>query len=168
MQANTPLPWYRQFWPWFIISIPATSVVVGIFLLWLAGQGELALVDENYYQSGLNINQRLVRDRFAREANLQANLLIPADQTQTSVYLLDSIAAPASLQLNLASAKDSSRDRNVILMRVNGQLYQGPAQTLVPGRYSIELLDNAGQWRLAGKADFPSESPVKLGNFSLD
>ena len=168
MQASTPPPWYRQFWPWFLISFPALSVVGGVWMIWVASNGDFELVDKNYYQAGLDINQRLVRDRFAREANLQANLLIPADQTQTSVYLLDSVAAPTSLQLNLVSAKDSSRDRSVMLMRVNGQLYRGPAQTLVPGRYSIELLDDAGQWRLAGQADFPSESPVKLGSFSLD
>ena len=137
-------------------------------MIWIASNGDLTLVDEDYYQSGLEINQRLARDRFAREANLQANLLIPAGQSQTSVYLLDSVEAPGSLQLNLASARDASRDRRIILQRANGQLYQGPGLTLVPGRYTIELLDDAGQWRLAGQADLPSQSPVKLGRFALD
>ena len=29
-------PWYRQFWPWFLIAIPMMSVVVGITMLALA------------------------------------------------------------------------------------------------------------------------------------
>lgn len=29
-------PWYKQFWPWFIISLPVTSVIVSMTILWLA------------------------------------------------------------------------------------------------------------------------------------
>ena len=29
-------PWYKQFWPWFIISFPAASVVASLALLWVA------------------------------------------------------------------------------------------------------------------------------------
>ena len=25
------IPWYRQFWPWFLIALPATVVVAGLF-----------------------------------------------------------------------------------------------------------------------------------------
>lgn len=29
-------PWYKQFWPWFIIALPLTSVVASFTVLWLA------------------------------------------------------------------------------------------------------------------------------------
>lgn len=29
-------PWYRQFWPWFIISLPAISVIASLTTLWIA------------------------------------------------------------------------------------------------------------------------------------
>ena len=31
-------PWYRQFWPWFLIAIPAAAVVGGIVTIILAVQ----------------------------------------------------------------------------------------------------------------------------------
>ena len=29
-------PWYRQFWPWFLIAIPAAAVVAGIVTIIIA------------------------------------------------------------------------------------------------------------------------------------
>ncbi len=166
--SEIPLPWYRQFWPWFLIAIPALSIVGGIAMIWIAGSGDAALIEEDYYQSGLDINQQLALDRYAREANLAANLLIAAEQPQARVYLFGDDAAPVRLQLTLTSAKDSARDRRVALERVNGQLYVGPIQPLVAGRYTIEILDGGGQWRLRGQADFPTESPVQLSSPPAD
>ncbi len=44
-------PWYKQFWPWFIFSIPAISVVAGISLLIIALKNpDYLVVDEKEYQ----------------------------------------------------------------------------------------------------------------------
>jgi hypothetical protein len=29
-------PWYKQFWPWFIIALPLTSVAASFTVLWIA------------------------------------------------------------------------------------------------------------------------------------
>jgi hypothetical protein len=29
-------PWYRQFWPWFIIALPASAVIASLISLYLA------------------------------------------------------------------------------------------------------------------------------------
>jgi hypothetical protein len=53
MQAKDPatIPWYRQFWPWFIIAIPSAAVIGGMVTLWLAlSHPETLVVDETEYQ----------------------------------------------------------------------------------------------------------------------
>ena len=45
------LPWYRQFWPWFIIALPASVVVASFITLWLAiSNPDHLIIDDNEYQ----------------------------------------------------------------------------------------------------------------------
>lgn len=44
-------PWYRQFWPWFIIALPATVVVASFITLWIAvSNPDYLVVSDNQYQ----------------------------------------------------------------------------------------------------------------------
>ncbi len=56
-QQNTELlpgqgvPWYRQFWPWFIIALPASAVIASFITLWLAvSHPDHLVVNENEYR----------------------------------------------------------------------------------------------------------------------
>jgi hypothetical protein len=55
------LPWYRQFWPWFIIALPAAAVLASFYTLWLAISNPVQMVvdDEEYQRlnSGLKAGQ---------------------------------------------------------------------------------------------------------------
>ena len=44
MKREDTLPWYKQFWPWFIIALPASAVVAGLYTLWIAMQTGDSLV----------------------------------------------------------------------------------------------------------------------------
>jgi hypothetical protein len=45
-------PWYRQFWPWFIIALPASAVIASFVSLWLAisNPDPLVVTEEDYQQ----------------------------------------------------------------------------------------------------------------------
>jgi hypothetical protein len=55
------LPWYRQFWPWFIIALPTAAVLASFYTLWLAiSNPDYIVVDDEEYQrlnSGLKAGQ---------------------------------------------------------------------------------------------------------------
>jgi hypothetical protein len=45
------VPWYRQFWPWFIIALPAAAVIASLFTLYLAvSNPDYLVVDDEEYQ----------------------------------------------------------------------------------------------------------------------
>jgi len=50
--TNTPEPpWYKQFWPWFIIALPATAVIASFITLYLAiSRPDYIVVDDEEYQ----------------------------------------------------------------------------------------------------------------------
>ena len=62
-------PWYRQFWPWFLIALPATVVVAGLTTWWIAAHKADSLVVDDYYKEGLAINRQL------RKQNITAVVL---------------------------------------------------------------------------------------------
>ena len=45
------MPWFKQFWPWFIIALPASVVIASFYTLWLAvSNPDYLVVDEDEYQ----------------------------------------------------------------------------------------------------------------------
>ena len=44
-------PWYKQFWPWFIIALPATAVIASFITLYLAIiRPDYIVVEDEEYQ----------------------------------------------------------------------------------------------------------------------
>ena len=65
------LPWYRQFWPWFIIALPAAAVAGGLFTLWLAlSNPDHLVVDKDEYQ---RLNSGLKAQQTEQEAKENSN-----------------------------------------------------------------------------------------------
>ena len=64
-------PWWRHGLVWMLIAGPAIVVVAGFVTLWLAMRTPDPVVDENYYQSGININQKLAEKQRALTPAMQ-------------------------------------------------------------------------------------------------
>ena len=59
------VPWYKQFWPWFIIALPASAVVASFITLWLAiSHPDQLVVDEAEYRQ---LNSELKAQASAKE-----------------------------------------------------------------------------------------------------
>ena len=62
MNAGTEkdsVAWYKQFWPWFLITLLLSSIGMGLLFAYLAIHGADPVIDENYYRHGLDINKEL-------------------------------------------------------------------------------------------------------------
>jgi hypothetical protein len=63
--------WYREPWPWIAMSGPALAVIGCVISIYLAVRGADPVVDEDYYQHGLQINQRLQREQQVKDLRRQ-------------------------------------------------------------------------------------------------
>ena len=52
MSTDTPLPWYRQAWPWLLIIPPAGAVIGGAITLYLAISRPDTLVHTDCHRDG--------------------------------------------------------------------------------------------------------------------
>ncbi len=55
--SNTPAPWWKFGHVWLVVSGPLIVVVASFLTFYIAVRGMDPIVDENYYQAGLDINK---------------------------------------------------------------------------------------------------------------
>src|SRR3954465_7359060 len=123
------LPWYKQFWPWFIISGPAAVLVAGAITMWLAFTTADGLVAEDYYKQGLAINKRLAREDAARSLGISAFVALGSDRIRVKL----TGAAQEVLFVHMAHATRAGHDVRLRLTPVAPGVYETTHEALPRG-----------------------------------
>ena len=155
-----PVPWYRQFWPWFLIALPATAVIAGLTTLWIAMDDPDGLVVGDYYKEGLAINERLARDEAARALGLKVHLSI--DGGAVDARLQNELNLPA-LHLRLMHPTRGRNDIDVFLAAQPDGGFRGELPALSEGHWYLHLEPPDASWRLRGRLRVPGDAEVLLG-----
>lgn len=144
-------PWYRQFWPWFLIVLPGTVVVASIATLIIAVTGSDDLVVDEYYKDGLAINRQLKREERARNRGYRANVAVGEEQV---VVVTEALPAVAELRLLLSHPMEADRDIRIDLRRSGPERYAATLPAAVGDNWHW-LLDagDSSDWRLTGVID---------------
>jgi uncharacterized protein len=158
-------PWYRQFWPWFLIALPGSVVIASMITIYLAATTENSLVKDDYYKEGLAINQDRARQRNAAALNIvvdlnfdRASSLLTADINEAAIGEVE--------QLNLVFAHPtlSSLDARVTLNRSSERQYIGQLNLQDTGAmaWHVEATPPEATWKLRGKWH-----PFRQSNYEL-
>jgi hypothetical protein len=156
------LPWYREPWPWILMSGPATVVVAGIVTAWLAVVHEDALVVDDYYKQGLAINRTLAKQETAARLGMAAELQFADDGGAVRVFVTGAAEPPQQLALRLVHATRAQFDQSVVLERTAGGWYEARLSAVESGRWTVLLEDLANGWRLGGQWHPATEQSIRL------
>lgn len=154
-------PWYRDYWPWFLISLPASAVVAGLITLWLAIQSDDGVVVDDYYKQGLAINRTLARDETAARLQLMADMRL-ADGNVTLTLSGQLTSYPEQISLRIAHPTRAGMDQTALLSHISNGRYTGRAQLPAAGRWALVLEDPGKIWRLNGQITQGGETRVIL------
>lgn len=157
--------WYREPWPWLLMSGPALAVIAGAATLWLAVTSYDGLVADDYYKQGLAINQALQRDAQARRLGLHAALRLDSAGNQIGVRMRGALASESEmheLKLRVTHPTIPGRDQVLTLHRADHGEFLTSARVPVSGRWLISLEDVALTWRLIGEWRAENERTVEL------
>lgn len=154
-------PWYREPWPWFLMSLPATAVVAGVATVWIAASDADGLVVGDYYKAGLAINQTLAREQAAADLAVSATLV--QEDGALSLNLAGRLPVPPErLTLRLAHPTRAGQDHTLLLAHAGNGRYRAVLPALPAGKWLVELSDAQAAWRLSGVVHTPFDQPVTL------
>jgi hypothetical protein len=137
-------PWWREPWPWLLMSGPAAVLVAGAVTIWIAFASADGLVAEDYYKQGLAINKRLAREEAARSQGISATVSMEKEVLRVRL----SGAAPEALFVHLAHATRAGHDQRLRLVPGADGAYQVELPPLAPGRWRAVIEDPRGSWRI--------------------
>ncbi|MBD3610158.1 MAG: FixH family protein [Gammaproteobacteria bacterium] len=161
--ADIPKPWFKQFWPWFLISLPASAVFAGIATIIIANVTYDGLVVDDYYKQGLAINADKKKHLMASHLGLSAEVQLNMNQGQISVQLDSNVSIPQQqLTLDLVHPTRSGKDISLVLQHVGNGLYTAQYQPVRAIRWNISLSSEQGGWILQGRHNGKQHGVVLL------
>ena len=157
-------PWYRQFWPWFIISVPAATVIGCMFTIFLAITRPDSLVVDDYSRIAETTERRFRMADAASGLGLEGRLQVAAGQGAVEVRLAqndgtgaDPLAWPETLLLELSHPTVPAKDMDIVLTRAptaGEATYRARLTPMAAERWyaAVESLGEAAAgWRLTGE-----------------
>lgn len=154
-------PWYKQFWPWFLIAVPLMSMVLSFTMMNLAINTEDSLVIDDYYKEGKGINLNLTRVQEARVKGIQTTLTF----SQNAVVLHFVHGAPedgAALRLEMRHATLKTKDFDLLLVKDALGDYRAALPGDVAGTWQVSLFPLSEAWRITQRIALPRNDAINF------
>ena len=156
MSSSKAKPWYKQFWPWFLIVIPLTSMVLSFTMIHFAYNTEDSLVIDEYYKEGRGINMQLTKIQEAKAKGITTSLSV----VDGSIELRFKSGLPESaeaLALDFQHATLEKKDFSVLLVRDANGIYRATTDNDVNGKWKLSLHPIDQQWRIQQTLSLPRQ-----------
>jgi hypothetical protein len=154
-------PWYRQFWPWFLIILPLCSIAGGIGTLLIATGQPVSLVAEDYYKQGKAINADLSKLKAAVDGNIRYRLQIEGQQGLLS-HISGDLLTGLPLRITFFHRTLAGRDFSRQLSADASGRYRFHVAESLQGHWNVRVEPVTGEWRIQKAIAFPSNAGIIL------
>ena len=158
--ARDTRPWFREPWPWLLMSGPFLVVIASLASAWIAVKTDDGVVAQDYYKQGLLINERLRHAAPDPECHLGATVTL-SDSGAVRARLEGLATAPRNLRLKLARPAQGSPAEVVALTPGADGDYVGALPAQGPGRWIATL--EADGWQLPTTTGVGRVAEIRLG-----
>ncbi|EIA1341984.1 TPA: hypothetical protein GRR93_10310 [Vibrio parahaemolyticus] len=150
-------PWYKQFWPWFLIILPLTVVVWTIATVVVFSNNSVSLVAEDYYKKGKGINIDISKMNVARDLGLNANIS-SLDNNIVIGFTKGALTHYPALTATFTHRTLPNRDFTKLVTADASGNYRFTTEDAIQGPWFVELEPHDKQWMIQGKVEFPAVS----------
>lgn len=157
-QTKPQPPWYKQFWPWFIIFFPASAVVAGIATVIIAVQNQDTLVEDNWYKDGLAINQRLDKQNLAIALNISGHVTVNRDNNQLALTVKNVDGLEHSLiDISFIHPTQPEKDAAFQAFYTPKGFYVAQLPSIPKGYFHLRIGGENIDWQLNGGINFSND-----------
>ena len=161
MEQSDIKPWYKQFWPWFLICIPLSSFIVGGIVVSFATDGTNSLVVDDYYKEGKSINARLDKIEEAKALNITSKLSINDDFIALE-FMSGSPESKEALKLDFFHVTQEDRDFHVLLSADASGVYRASVDVPIKGKWRLRLIPLDESWKVQKTVILPTASAISF------
>jgi hypothetical protein len=152
-QPDRPNPWYREPWPWILISITGLGVIAGSTLAFIGISSPPEMVRGEYHRLAKFITESDQRADQARALGLSGDISVDGDTVFLRLAALDRNALPEQLIAQFRHPATSDGDRTVVMQRRNASDYRGVLPDSLHERSHVVVSDLSQTWVLSGRLE---------------
>lgn len=149
-------PWYKQFWPWFLMLIPFSVIIAMVITLTItSGYGENSMVVDDYYKKGRGINAQVEKVQAAQALNIEFSFT----QTDHDFALEYTSGAPkqySALKVNFYHTTLAEKDFTVTLTADAQGIYRGKLPDNEAGKWTLTITPFDNSWRVTQQLQLPA------------
>jgi hypothetical protein len=149
------LPWYKQFWPWFLIILPMCAVIASLTTLKIALDNSDSLVAEDYYKQGKAINMDLRKIKYAQQIGMKF-LVTVADQ-ELKITQQGGPEYRAALNVQFYHPTIEEKDFSLNATADANYVYHIPLDSAITGPWEVRIEGFDAKWRIQQRIDIKDD-----------
>lgn len=151
---NNTGPWYKHFWPWYLIFMKlavVTAIIVTVILIY---KNPTSMVVDDYYNEGRAINLELNRKERAAELGLQIRLDVQGNYLNLE-FAAGEPTDRTALRAMFYHPTLAEHDFEILLPHASAGIYRAEIPTELTGHWRIDIEPFQREWRLSQHLVFP-------------
>lgn len=154
-------PWYKQFWPWFLIVLPLCAVAASLYTFYLASSGADSMVVDDYYKKGRAYNKDLTEIKRAAELKIIAKLSY--EDNVVAIKLDGGQQQGQAIRVKFTHPTLEKQDHHLVMTTDAAGVYRDRLDSpLIDGDWHLQIEAADGSWRLQKRITLPIDDALYI------
>ncbi|WP_113905855.1 FixH family protein [Aliidiomarina celeris] len=152
-------PWYKHFWPWYIVFMLSAVIIACIVTVILIIRNPAPMVVDDYYNEGRAINLELNREARALELGITVAVTFNGDRVDIR-FASGDLTDRSALRLHFYHPTLDHRDFELMVPHVNDGLYRATLPEAITGNWRIDVEPFHREWRVSDTVRLPARTQI--------
>lgn len=156
-------PWYKEPWPWVLITIIVLPIIIMVIRLNIYSDYKVEMVVDDYYKKGKAINQEFDRERLAKDYGIAIfaqfkpdRLLLDINKNQKAPKEL------ASVIVSFYHPTQVVKDINLMATMRGDGLYTANLPENMKGKWQVTIEPYNKTWKVQKTIILPTPDKVLI------